>query len=143
MYLLGIFVVEQVAAETRATEDALQRRYGGARGAGGDVVSTTGGTINVYFHEIRNSMGDGTLTDTMIQDQIDVLNDAYEDGGWTFVLKETDVTVNDEWYEMTYGESSELDAKRALRKGTGADLNFYTASTQDSYLGWTSFPVVK
>ena len=88
-------------------------------------------------------MGDGTLTDTMIQDQIDVLNDAYEDGGWTFVLKETDVTVNDEWYEMTYGESSELDAKRALRKGTGADLNFYTASTQDSYLGWTSFPVVK
>lgn len=134
--------VAEVAAETRATEEALQRRYGGARGAGGNVVASTGGTINVYFHEIRNSDGDGVVTDTMIQDQIDVLNDAYEAGGWTFVLKEKNVTVNDDWYEMSYGESSELEAKRTLRKGTGADLNFYTADLQDGLLGWATFPNV-
>ena len=37
-------------------------------------------------------------------------------------------------------ENSEGAAKRALRRGTGEDLNFYTAALADNLLGWATFP---
>ena len=96
----------------------------------------------MYVHEIQNTDGEGVVSETMLNDQIDVLNDAYADGGWTFEVVEWDVTVNNDWYSMVYGGSSEINAKKALRKGTGADLNLYTADIQGGLLGWATFPSV-
>jgi hypothetical protein len=100
-----------------------------------------GGVINVYMHIITDSNGNGQLSDTIISDQIAVLNAAFSVSGFSFVEVGRDVTVNDVWYNMGYGdEASEYAAKRALRRGTGEDLNFYTAALSDNLLGWATFP---
>jgi hypothetical protein len=100
-----------------------------------------GGVIDVYMHIITDSAGNGALSDEVIAAQIDVLNAAFAASGFSFREVERDITVNDVWYNMVSGgESSEYAAKRALRKGTGADLNFYTAALSDNLLGWATFP---
>ena len=101
----------------------------------------TGGVINVYMHIITDSNGNGALSDAIINAQYDVLNAAFASSGFSFLEVGRDVTVNDVWYNMISGdEDSEYAAKRALRRGTGEDLNFYTAALADSLLGWATFP---
>jgi hypothetical protein len=129
---------EEVDRENRLRENTLQRKST-ERGRSISSVAV-GGIINVYIHIIEKTGTSGEVTDAMISAQLDVLNAAYAQGNWTFVLVEKDVTINDDWYEMTYGTASELDAKYALRKGTASDLNFYTADLQGGLLGWATFP---
>jgi len=100
----------------------------------------SGGTINVYFHVITNSRGEGDLSDSEINEQIDVLNAAYKTGGWSFVKKGKDVTANNDWYTMEPGTTAEKQAKTSLRKGGAADLNLYTANIGGGLLGWATFP---
>jgi hypothetical protein len=96
-------------------------------------------TINVYVHIIRSSSGDGAVTNQQINDQLDILNDAYV-GTATFVLAGTTNTVNDAWFAMEPGTAAERAAKEALRVGTADDLNIYTANPGSSLLGWATFP---
>jgi hypothetical protein len=103
-------------------------------------VTLTGGTIDVYFHVITSSTNQGSLTPGQIAAQIDVLNDAFASGNWTFNLKSTDVTANDAWYTMGHGSTAERAAKEALRQGGPADLNIYSANLGGGLLGWATFP---
>ena len=102
----------------------------------------TAGTINVYFHVINNGSGvqNGDVTTQMINDQISVLNAAYGPWGWSFNLVATDRTTNASWYTMTPGSAAEKAAKTALRKGSAADLNVYSANIGQNLLGWATFP---
>ena len=103
-------------------------------------------TINVYFHVIYASTGAGNISSTMINNQIKVLNDAYSGltGGtntpFRFVLVSVDRTMNDTWYTSGPGSSGQTAMKRALRKGTAKDLNFYTNKPGGGTLGWATFP---
>jgi hypothetical protein len=101
---------------------------------------TTGGTIQVHFHSITNSTGGGAIPTKMIDDQIAVLNAAYSQGGWKYVLNSVDVTKNDDWYTVAPGKPEEKQMKSALRKGGAADLNLYTANIGGGLLGWATFP---
>ncbi len=102
----------------------------------------SGGTVNVYFHVIDKGTGiaNGDIPDSMITGQIDVLNAAYAPWGWTFNLVSTDRTTNATWYTMTPGSTAERAAKTALRQGTAADLNIYSAGIGGGLLGWSTFP---
>jgi hypothetical protein len=126
--------------EAERREEAF-RQAQGARGAlaGADVA---GGVINVYVHVIRGGPGlaNGDVPDQMIQDQIVVLNDAYEAWGWSFNLVAIDRRKNVNWYTMAPGTTAEKKAKRALRQGTAVDLNIYTANPGGGLLGWSTFP---
>ncbi len=95
----------------------------------------TGGTIKVYFHVITNTDGDGYVSESTINEQIDILTDAYAPA-WEFVLKSIDYTENNDWYTVGYGTTEEIEMKESLRSGTSADLNFYTANIGDGLLGW-------
>ena len=101
-----------------------------------------GGTINVYFHVIRlgTSLANGNISSTMINKQINVLNQAYSPHGWTFRLIQVDRTTNFTWFTARYGSSAEAQMKTALRKGTADDLNIYTLEPGDDLLGWATFP---
>jgi hypothetical protein len=101
---------------------------------------TTGGNINVYFHSIINTKGEGKIPDSQITAQINVLNAAYGSAGWKYTLASKDETVNDSWYEMAPGKPAETQAKTALRKGNADDLNLYTANIGGGLLGWATFP---
>lgn len=104
--------------------------------------SVTGGVIDVYFHVINRGSGitNGDIPDSQVQAQMDVLNDAYGDTGWSFRLVSVDRTTNSSWYTMSPGSTAEKQAKNALRKGTADDLNIYTANPGGGLLGWATFP---
>jgi len=96
--------------------------------------------VNVYWHSIANSSGQGAPTTTMINNQIAVLNAAYQSQGFSFNLVSTDVTNNSTWYTVTAGSAAETQMKAALRKGTADDLNIYSANIGQGLLGWATFP---
>ena len=125
---------EAALVEQRFAADQLARL--------GAVDQVTGGTINVYVHVIRKGTGiaNGDVPDTMILNQINVLNAAYAPTGWSFALVSIDRTTNATWYTMSPGTTAESQAKTALRKGTKSDLNLYTANIGQGLLGWSTFP---
>jgi hypothetical protein len=136
--------IEKVQTTTRcatkepsdAQKAAIERTVQAHRAIAPDV---TGGTINVYFHVITSSTGQGDVSDTRINQQISVLNNAYASWGWSFNLVSVDRTANSTWYTTT-GGSSETAMKNALRQGTADDLNIYSNNMGGGLLGWATFP---
>ena len=104
------------------------------------LPAVTGGTINVYWHTITSTSGQGALSDQAVKAQIQVLNDAFASSGWSFNLVAIDTTANNTWYTMSSGSTAERQAKAALRRGTADDLNIYTANLGGGLLGWATFP---
>ena len=142
------FEVEQkigplVAARAQLMRDANANKGkpgGGGGGGGGGGTVVTGGTIDVYVHVLRSSSGAGDVSDTRINQQMDVLNSAFASTGWSFNLVATTRSNNDSWYTMTPGSPAETQAKAALRVGTADDLNIYLANIGGGLLGWATFP---
>lgn len=95
--------------------------------------------IGTYFHVITDAAGSGNVTDAQIAAQMDVLNKAYT-GRFVFELLEVNRVRNDAWFYMYPGDTSESEAKTALRKGTMQHLNLYTADLSGGLLGWATFP---
>ena len=104
------------------------------------LPEVTGGTIQVYFHNIMDNAGNGGATSSMINSQMQVLTNAYSQWGYTFNLAGTTATKNSTWYTMGYGSQAEKDAKNALRVGGAAVLNIYSANIGGGLLGWATFP---
>jgi hypothetical protein len=102
--------------------------------------NVTGGTINVYWHTITSTSGQGSLSSNAINSQISVLNNAFDDYGWTFNLVSVDTTANNTWFNLGSGSTAETQMKNALRKGTADDLNIYSANLSGGLLGWATFP---
>jgi hypothetical protein len=96
--------------------------------------------VNLHIHVIMSSSGLGNVSSTMIQSQVNVLNQDFKNVSFQFVVKNVDYTINDQWYTMGYGSSAEGVAKNALRRGTAVDLNLYFANIGGGYLGWATFP---
>lgn len=99
-------------------------------------------TVQVAFHVINKGSGlsNGDISQSQIQAQIDVLNDAYAGTGFAFNLASVDRTTNSSWYTMGYGSNAEAQAKGALRTGDASTLNIYTANLGGGLLGWATFP---
>lgn len=99
-------------------------------------------SVPVYFHVINNGagIGNGDIPDSMLQDQITVLNDAYANTPFTFYVAGTDRTTNASWYTAEPGTQAEREMKAALRIGGADALNFYTNNPGGGLLGWATFP---
>ena len=97
-------------------------------------------SINVYFHIITDSFGNGALTQEEVQAQIDVLNAGYQPATTTFVLQGTTTTANDAWFVAGPDTTEEADMKGALRVGDASTLNIYTLANEEGILGWATFP---
>ena len=105
----------------------------------GTTRSAVSSVINVYFHVITKSTGEGAVSDATIGRQMRSLNSGYAGTGFSFVLAGVDRTANDEWFNFGYNSQAERQAKTALRRGTADDLNIYTTSG-GGYLGWATWP---
>jgi hypothetical protein len=131
--------VEPDEAE-RGRIDNVVRRNGQMRAALGLEAAVTGGVIDVYFHVITNTSGNGDVSDLQIAQQINVLDNAYAQWGWQFNRVTTDRTTNDEWFTAGPGSAEEAQMKNALRRGGADDLNIYTSNPGGGLLGWATFP---
>lgn len=148
---------QSASAETFSAVTSLARTAGGKNGykhrdtlasdlepaaAPAPGPGVTGGVINVYFHVINKGAGiaNGDVSSQMINDQVAVLNNAFNPWGWSFVLVSVDRTTNQTWYEGMAGSKVERQAKSALRQGSADDLNIYTADLAGGLLGYATFP---
>ena len=98
-------------------------------------------TVNVHFHIISDTNGNGDLTDNEVQSQIDVINDDFHQVNAKFVLKGIHRVTNDDWFDLSYGSSEEYDMKSSLRVGGTNVLNVYSIANDEGILGWATFPV--
>jgi hypothetical protein len=129
---------EQFDAEQVAQIESRFERLKAEAALRGDVQAQAV-TVPVYFHVIRSSSGAGGVTTTQIDNQMKMMNTAFNAAGFTFVLAGVDYTNNDLWYTCsTAGCESKM--KSALRKGSADDLNFYTNNMGQGLLGWATFP---
>ena len=133
------FIREGLRCGTRQADALFEDQAGSRSNRPGDPNVDFPVTINVYFHIIRSSSGAGAVSNQQINQQLNILNDAFA-GTATFVLADTETTVNDAWFAMEPGTSAERDAKAALRQGSADDLNIYSANPGSSLLGWATFP---
>jgi hypothetical protein len=105
------------------------------------TIGTFARSIPVYFHVIQSStVPNGGVTDTMIRNQISVLNGAFSSAGITFNLVSISRTTNNTWFTATPGSTAESQMKNTLRKGGKGDLNVYSANIGQGLLGWATFP---
>ena len=91
--------------------------------------------IDVHFHVITSSSGGGALSESSIDEQMEVLNAAFNPH-FMFLKRSVETVENDDWFVMGMGTSSEIMVKSSLRIGTGEELNIYTAELTDDLLGW-------
>ncbi|KAH6639290.1 extracellular metalloprotease [Boeremia exigua] len=107
--------------------------------ASGARLAAAAATINikVYWHvtATARTVASGYLTQATLDKQLAVLNSAYAPHGISFSQAGVDWTVNSNYAN----DRADLTMKKALRKGTYADLNVYfVPGTQ--YLGYAYFP---
>ena len=134
-------------AQVRQREADLSAALAGRRPGGHATLATV--TIPVVVHVVaeNTTRAGGYLPDSMIQQQIAVLNDSYDGGTvggaatpFAFTLQSVTRNVRPEWYPIVYGSQAERQMKAALRVGGKETLNLYTGELSDDLLGWATFP---
>jgi hypothetical protein len=96
--------------------------------------------IETYIHVIASTTGKGRLTQTDLDNSIQVLNDEYSGTALSFYLKGSTCTDSDAWFPLDSASTAMSDMKRALRKGGAATLNIYFVRFSDDTLGISTFP---
>lgn len=122
----------------RQTRQILELRQ--QRGKPPSPSPGSGGTIDVYFHVISSTSGQGNVPESQLDAQILVLNAAFAAHGFSFAKAGVTRTARNDWFTMGYGSQDEAEAKSALHQGTRRALNIYTANPGGGLLGWATFP---
>lgn len=134
---------EMTASEQRAiaqrTRTILARKGTTPSVAGSTSLAVS---IPVYVHVMAAKNGAGNVTDTLIANQIAVLNKTYggqesstaSNTGFTFTLAGTDRFYNDNWHK----DKQSSTYRSQTRKGGKNALNIWLVDF--SYLGIATFP---
>ncbi|MDG4834623.1 zinc metalloprotease [Solwaraspora sp. WMMD1047] len=138
----------QIAAREADLTAALARRAQRNAGAaaGPSVLATV--TIPTVVHVIRRdtTRAGGNIPDSMIQSQINVLNQSFagSTGGavtaFAFQLQSINRVTNTSWYPIVSGSAAERSMKSSLRVGGKNTLNIYLGQLSGGLLGWATFP---
>lgn len=100
--------------------------------------------ITVQFHvvykESKRGGVEGNISDSMIFDQIDVLNDSFAGTGFTFTLGNITRTKNNKWYTGCLSSSNERSMKQSLAIDPANNLNVYSCRPAQGVLGYAQFP---
>ena len=132
---------EVTRREQRRIERDMARRLE-ARGTRPATAARAGGTIPVYVHVMRDSAGGGDVSDSRIQQQVDVLNRSFAgqksasatDTGFRFTLAGIDRYSNTSWHQ----DKQSSTYRRQTRQGGADALNIWLVDF--AYLGVATFP---
>ena len=124
-------LTEAERSAVEANLSAFKSRSGGAQRAGG--------VIDVAFHVVHDG-NNGLISQQMIDDQIQVLNNSYGTYGYSFNLASVDFTDNATWFSDCYNSTTESQMKQALTIDPATTLNMYTCQPSGGILGWAYFP---
>jgi hypothetical protein len=134
------------AAQVRSREADLAAALRERAARGPSTLATV--TIPVVVHVIaeNTTRAGGYIPDSMIQQQITVLNNSFSGGtggaatAFAFTLQAITRNVRPAWYPIVDGSSAERTMKSTLRRGGKETLNIYTGELSDDLLGWATFP---
>jgi hypothetical protein len=124
---------EKVAPEVKAAVDravASARENGAINGRPGGI------TIPVVFHVIHNGT-EGNIPAAMVNAQLSVLNNAFQDAGYSFTLAAINRVEDRRWFTNCYGNQN---FKRDLAVDVAHTLNFYTCKPRGNILGYAYLP---
>ncbi|WP_370946735.1 zinc metalloprotease [Amycolatopsis sp. cg5] len=100
-------------------------------------------SIPVHFHVISDG-AKGAVSIQRLSKQVDVLNQTFSGTGFAFTAASaTSYDRADLFYDQSLTSppgAREIAMKKAMRKGGVRDLNIYTVQTDESALGWATFP---
>jgi hypothetical protein len=139
-------------------DEALQSRVSqmvdsGALRSSGARTGTDAITIRTHVHVITRSDGTGGISPAQLRAQMRAINKGFSGRTagsaaatpFRFRIASVDVTKKDAWYDWNLTDEGEETAeaeaaKRALHRGTRADLNVYIAGLGGGLLGYANFP---
>ena len=145
--LANVLAVEQAIATGIKPKPGAAGRGRGFRSVAAIV------TIPVYVHIITDSQGNGDISDSDVQAQIDFLNTSFAgldtkgpgyrnsaqqsaDVPYRFALQGVQRVANDSWFNLF----DDRPMKAALRVGGPETLNIYSADLGGGLLGYAVFP---
>lgn len=139
---------ELTAAQVARRERELASEYARRSGIAPLAVRLGQITVPVVVHVIARdeTRAGGNIPQSMIDEQIRVLNDSYggrTGGAWTpfrFRLRKVNRVVDPAWYPIVLESAAERQMKKALRVGGAKTLNLYLGLLDDDLLGWATFP---
>ncbi|SYW86106.1 related to metalloprotease [Ustilago bromivora] len=106
------------------------------------ILAEESKTVEVVWHVIHAGRA-GNLSDAMIADQIQTLNEDYKSYGFQFNLSNTNRVDNASWFRNINPDGNlQTQMKRSLRKGGEGTLNLYSVDFGIDLLGYASFPWV-
>lgn len=135
---------ERCGTKQPSFEAAAAIEQGIAKGQKGKASAV----IDVWVHVISAGAGmaNGDVPDSMIREQMRVLNDSYNgrsggaNTGFAFDLAGVTRTTNAHWFaNFAYDFGIEMEAKSALKVGGASTLNIYLVDG-GPWLGWAYFP---
>ncbi len=97
-------------------------------------------TVPVAVHSIYESQTNGYVTDQMVDDQIQVLNDAYAGTGISFYLYHFARYQSSKYFSWDMQTRQEKAVKQYLNIDPAHVLNIYLQSPPGGILGWAYFP---
>jgi hypothetical protein len=92
----------------------------------------------VAFHVIHNGT-EGNIPLSMINAQVNVLNNAFAGHGFSFTLQQVTRTNNRQWFTGCYG-GQERKMKQTLAVDPARTLNFYSCKPGQNILGYAYLP---
>ncbi|KAJ3474140.1 hypothetical protein NLG97_g9972 [Lecanicillium saksenae] len=84
-------------------------------------------TVRIYFNVItvNDTLKGGNVPQETIDDQLEILNAAYENAGFTFVADDAVYTENEDWRKIVQRGDNEYAMMSSLRQGDYSELNIY------------------
>jgi hypothetical protein len=122
------------AAMIEAAVRGFEQRFGTPNGAVIDIPVA----FHVVYTDGRQG-SEGNIPNSMIDDQIDVLNAAFAGTNYQFTLTSVDRTNNKQWFTGCYG-GGERKMKQALNVDPAHTLNIYSCKPNAGILGFAVFP---
>jgi hypothetical protein len=98
-------------------------------------LSQTNYEIPVYFHVIRDNVGNGDVPDSQLSRYLDYLNEGFTETAFSFRLVKTNRINSSEWHKCSYANNRYV--KEAHNLGGVASLNVYFCDIQNGSGGWS------
>jgi hypothetical protein len=122
---------------SRAEAQAVQRQLAGLRAIYGEARPGGAISIPVVYHVIHDGAA-GNVPEAMLDDQIAVLNAAFQSSGFEFFKAQVNRVDNRRWFTGCYAQDTRM--KRALAVDPAHNLNFYTCQPRGGILGYAYLP---
>jgi hypothetical protein len=118
----------------------MQEEKGGIEGINRFAANDISLQFHVVYEDTKRGGIKGNIPDSMILDQVDVLNSAFAGTGFTFSLGGISRTQNNGWYTRCYSSGTESKMKQQLAVDPANNMNIYTCSPSGGILGYARFP---